>query len=83
MMLGAMRLEGTMYRDREPTLAGELSPELLQQAVATLPENVCAARNTLPDRARPPPENNSLADIDASDVKDGAYAIRNGLASIS
>ena len=33
MMLGQMRLEGTMYRDREPTLAGELSPELLKQAI--------------------------------------------------
>ena len=57
MMLGAMRLEGTMYRDREPTLTGELTPELLQQAIASLPENICAARNTLPDRARPPPDN--------------------------
>ena len=43
-----MRLEGTMYRDREPTLTGELSPELLKQAVASLPENICAARNTGP-----------------------------------
>jgi N12 class adenine-specific DNA methylase len=82
MMLGTMRLEGTMYRDREPTLTGELKPELLQRAISALPENIYAARNTLPDRARPPPESNSLADIDSSDVKDGAYAIRDGLLAI-
>jgi len=56
MMLGQMRLEGTMYRDREPTLAGELSPERLKQAVASLPEGICAARHAGPgERARPPP----------------------------
>jgi len=82
MMLGTMRLEGTMYRGQEPTLTGELSPERLQQAIASLPQNIYAARNTLPDRARPPPENNSLADIDSTDVKDGAYAIRDGLLAI-
>ena len=36
----------------------------------------------MPDRARPPPENNDLADIDSADVKDGAYAIRDGLLAI-
>jgi N12 class adenine-specific DNA methylase len=82
MMLGSMRLEGSLYRDREPTLSGELTAELLQQAISSLPEGICTNRNTLPDRARPPPESNSLDDIDASDVKDGAYAIRNGLLAI-
>jgi N12 class adenine-specific DNA methylase len=82
MMLGQMRLEGTMYREREPTLAGELSPERLKQAVASLPEGICATRNTGPDRARPPPEDKDLAEIDGSDVKDGAYAIRDGLLAI-
>jgi N12 class adenine-specific DNA methylase len=81
MMLGTMRLEGTMYRGQEPTLTGDLTPELLRQAVSSLPENICAPR-TLPDRARPPPENNSVADIDSADVKDGAYAIRDGLLAI-
>ena len=83
MMLGEMRLEGTMYRDREPTLAGELSPERLKQAVASLPEGICADRHAGPgERARPPPENKDLADVDAADVKDGAYAIRDGLLAI-
>jgi hypothetical protein len=82
MMLGQMRLEGTMYREREPTLAGELSPERLKQAVASLPEGICAPRHAGPDRARPPPENKDLADIDGSNVKDGAYAVRDGLLAI-
>ncbi|MGH7071667.1 MAG: N-6 DNA methylase, partial [Acetobacteraceae bacterium] len=82
MMLGKMRLEGTMYRDREPTLTGELSPELLKQAVASLPQGILANRDTEPDRARPPPESIDLAEADGADIKDGAYAIRDGLLAI-
>ena len=82
MMLGEMRLEGSQYRDREPTLAGELSPELLKQALSKLPQNICASRNTGPDRARPPPQSGELAETDGTDVKDGAYAIRDGLLKI-
>jgi N12 class adenine-specific DNA methylase len=82
MMLGEMRLEGSQYREREPTLAGELSPELLKQALSKLPQNICASRNTGPDRARPPPESFDLAETDGTDVKDGAYAIRDGLLAI-
>jgi N12 class adenine-specific DNA methylase len=81
MMLGEMRLEGALYREREPTLAGELSPERLAQAVASLPEGIWA-RNTGPDRARPPPETGALADINRAEVKDGAYAVRDGLLAI-
>jgi N12 class adenine-specific DNA methylase len=81
MMLGTMRLEGSMYREREPTLAGELSPEILKRAVAVLPAGICAARSAQ-DRARPPPENTDLADMDTAGVKDGAYAIRDGLLAI-
>ena len=82
MMLGEMRLEGTMYRDREPTLAGELSPELLEQAVSSLPEDIYAPATGPGDRARPPPENSDLAEADGADVKDGAYAMRDGLLAI-
>jgi N12 class adenine-specific DNA methylase len=82
MMLGAMRLEGSMYRDREPTLTGELSPVKLAQAVASLPQGICA-RNAGPgDRARPPPESSDLVEGDGADVKDGAYAVRDGLLAI-
>jgi len=82
MMLGEMRLEGTMYRDREPTLTGELSPVRLAQAVESLPHGICAPRDAGPDRARPPPESNSLFESDGTDVKDGAYAVRDGLLAI-
>jgi N12 class adenine-specific DNA methylase len=76
MMLGTMRLEGSMYRDKEPTLTGELSPALLARAVTSLPEGICADRNTGPDSfARPPPTINDPAE---ADVKDGAYADRDG-----
>ena len=45
-----------MYREREPTLAGELSPERLKQAVSMLPQGIYAARTAGPGaRARPPP----------------------------
>jgi len=82
MMLGQMRMQGSMYREREPTLAGELTPDLLKKAVSFLPEGICAGRMGPADRARPPPENADLAEIDAADVKDGAYAIRDGLLAI-
>jgi N12 class adenine-specific DNA methylase len=82
MMLGTMRLEGSLYREREPALTGELSPELLAQAVAALPEGICANRTAGPrDLARPPPDA-ILTPADAGDVKDGAYAIRDGLLKI-
>src|ERR1035438_1123906 len=44
MMLGTMRLEGSLYREREPALTGGLPPELLAQAVAALPEAPATAR---------------------------------------
>ena len=82
MMLGAMRLEGTMYRDREPTLAGELSPPRLMQAVASLPQGIFTRNGTPADHARPPPDRNDLVEADGADVKDGAYAVRDGLLAI-
>ena len=50
MMLGTMKLEGTMYRGAEPTLEGELTPELLRQAVEALPEGAYIPRD---EGARP------------------------------
>jgi N12 class adenine-specific DNA methylase len=80
MMLGAMRLEGSMYRDKEATLAGELTPALLARAVASLPENIC---NTGPESfARPPPQPVDPAATNDTDVKDGAYAVRGGLLAV-
>ena len=81
MMLGQMRLEGSMYRDREPTLTGVLSTESLALAVASLPQNIYAARDSGPIvEARPPPADAALAE--GTGVKDGAYAVRDGRLAI-
>ncbi len=73
MMLGQMKLEGTMYRGSEPTLDGELTAELLTSAVESLPEGVYVPRND----ARGPPV--PMLDADAlTGIKDGAYAERDG-----
>ena len=73
MMLGKMRLEGTMYRGAEPTLAGELSPELLAAAIARLPKEAYVPR----DRQRAPPR--QMLDAESfTGIKDGAYAEHNG-----
>ena len=84
MMLGAMRLEGTMYREREPTLAGELSPERLEQAVSiAAADHLRSAQRR--GRATAPARRLRAAiwlKRTAPDVKDGAYAIRDGLLAI-
>ena len=73
MMLGKMKLEGTMYRGSEPTLEGELTPELLRRAVECLPEGAYIPR----DEARGPPP--AVLDADAlAGIKDGAFAERDG-----
>src|SRR5437667_2362946 len=45
MMLGQLMLTGTMYRDKEPTLAGELTQEILQQAIDALPRGTYLPRD--------------------------------------
>jgi N12 class adenine-specific DNA methylase len=73
MMLGQMKLEGTMYRGAEPTLDGQLTPEMLRTAVDALPKGAYIPR----DEARGPPP--ALLDADAlTGIKDGAYAVRDG-----
>ena len=74
MMLGEMRLEGTMYRSGEPTLAGELSPARLAQAIASLPGDIFIRS----ERARAPPDMSPAAPTDIAAVKDGAFAERDG-----
>ena len=75
MMLGKMKLEGTMYRGAEPTLAGELTPELLTHAVKTLPAGAYIPK----DEGRGPPPPPSILDAEAfTGIKDGAYAMRDG-----
>ena len=73
MMLGKMKLEGTMYRGAEPTLEGQLTPELLARAVNALPKDAYVPRDE--GRGPPPP----VLDAEAfTGIKDGAYAERDG-----
>jgi hypothetical protein len=73
MMLGKMKLEGTMYRGAEPTLDGQLTPELLNRAVKALPKGGYVPKDE--GRGPPPP----VLDADAfTGIKDGAYADRDG-----
>ena len=73
MMLGKMKLDGTMYRGAEPTLVGELTPELLKRTIAALPEGAYIPA----DRQRPPPPH--ILQAEAFDgVKQGAFAERDG-----
>jgi adenine-specific DNA methylase len=73
MMLGKMKLDGTMYRGAEPTLDGELTPELLKRAVAALPEGAFVPK----DKGRAPPPK-IIESEDLNGVKDGAFSERDG-----
>ena len=74
MMLGPMRLEGTMYRGAEPTLTGQLTPALLDRAVKALPEGVYIPR----DRERPPPK--EILDAEAfTGIKDALQSLKEAL----
>ena len=74
MMLGALKLQGTMYRAAEPTLDGQLTPELLRRAVQLLPKGAYIPRA----EARGPPP--ALLDPGSfTGIKDGAYAERDGV----
>jgi N12 class adenine-specific DNA methylase len=72
MMLGRMALEGTMYRASEPTLEGELTPQILSRAVSALPEGIYSKKLRSAHHSRAPEP------ADVSGVKDGAYAVRDG-----
>jgi N12 class adenine-specific DNA methylase len=73
MMLGTMKLSGTMYGAKEPTLEGQLTAEMLGAALEVLPRGAYIPR----DEARGPPP--ALPDNRASSgIKDGAFALRDG-----
>src|SRR5579875_2007417 len=83
MMLGEMKLIRGMYRADEPTLAGELTPQKLDQAISFLPPNIYTPH----DQGRSPPAHGSweAAPEVFIGIKDGGYAevdgkivIRNG-----
>ena len=75
MMLGEMRFERGMYNAREPTLAGEFSPERLATAIASLPSGIYP-RPELHARRRVIAQPDSAA---TETVKDGAFAERDGV----
>jgi N12 class adenine-specific DNA methylase len=72
MMLGKMKLEGTMYRGAEPTLEGTLTPEILRLAIDRLPKGAYVPK----DEGRPPPKIHDAEDF--TGIKAGAYAVRDG-----
>jgi hypothetical protein len=73
MMLGEMRLQGSMYQANEPVLVGD--PEGIQQRIA-------AAARKMPEGAllpmeSPPPPPISANEIGAG-IKDGSFFLQNG-----
>lgn len=75
MMLGELTLTGTMYRDKEPTLAGELTSGKLEAAIQALPVGVYVPRA----KGRSPPPAIPIASPEAFiGIKDGGYAELDG-----
>ncbi len=70
MMLGTMSLTGTMYRGKEPTLAGELTLEMLSTAMQRLPERAWSKRW---EKEKPQPHTRVEPEQMRS-IKDGGYA---------
>ena len=69
-----MKLEGTMYRGAEPTLEGELTPELLATRRRSRCPKAHTSRGTKRAARRLP-----VLDAEAfTGIKDGAYAERDG-----
>ncbi len=75
MMLGEMKLTGTMYRDKEPTLAGGLTELSLRRAIDALPEDIYIPR----DHERAPVRAMQLAEPEQlNGIKDGGYGLIEG-----
>ncbi|MDR3424138.1 MAG: DEAD/DEAH box helicase family protein, partial [Alphaproteobacteria bacterium] len=72
MMLGTMKLVHSRYAE-QPELLGDITPELLQTAVAKLPQNIYAPRIEEPTPA--PVPQMVLDESVFSGVKDGAYVV--------
>ena len=76
MMLGQMRLEGSMYRSAEPSLVGEISQANLARAIALLPAAVYVTREAQVGRR---PDRATEETVALGAVKDGAFAERDGV----
>jgi N12 class adenine-specific DNA methylase/broad specificity phosphatase PhoE len=76
MMLGKMTRGGTMYAPGDQTLEGDFSAQKLRQALARLPANVIPDRQT---EERQEMTANYLDEVvNGDEVKDGAFAVKNG-----
>ena len=75
MMLGQMRLERGLYNAREPTLAGDLSPERLLDALSALPARIYS--NSHGQRTSQAVISTEIPVLDG--VKDGGFAERDGV----
>ena len=73
MMLGEMRLQGTMYRDNEPVLIGDSTG--LQDKILAAAQNM--PKDAMTPRATPKPAPIHGNDI-AAGIKDGAFFLKDG-----
>jgi N12 class adenine-specific DNA methylase len=78
MMLGEMRLQGSLYLGREPTLVGEMSAARLEEIVGSLPQGIYQRQTAFAERERGPPDGAAIDATSNTAVKDGAYAVRDG-----
>lgn len=77
MMLGQMTLEGSMYAGQTPTLSGDLTEELLNRAIAALPENVLE-----PLTIRQPSYDLSSIFPEKGAIKEGGYVVKDGVVMV-
>jgi hypothetical protein len=61
-MLGEMRLQGSLYLGREPTLAGEMSEARLEEIVGSLPRGIYGRQTAFAERERGPPDTHPVID---------------------
>lgn len=73
MMLGEMRLQGSMYGKNEPVLIGEA--EGLQQKIAEAAKNMPAGAMLVRDTPPPPPVHSTEI---GTNIKDGAFFVKDG-----
>lgn len=74
MVLGDLAVEGGMYRGNEQTVNGKITPEILQAAVERMPSDIYKAWK--PDT--PAADDVSYFEL-GDEVKDGGYAIKDGV----
>lgn len=76
MMLGEMRLTGTMYRDKSPVLVGDAEnmAQKIAAAAAKMPANIMLERSTAPKAIE---KDTAVVEADTKE-KEGGYFIKGG-----